>query len=110
MSWHFWQVKDLEQQQAASGKRYLEFLREPSLSSGLYVLKAGTVDEQTPHRADELYYVLKGKARMRCGIGDAAEDQPVGPGSVIFVEARAEHRFHDIEEDLLVLVFFGAEE
>jgi mannose-6-phosphate isomerase-like protein (cupin superfamily) len=110
MSWHFFHVKQLEQEQAQSGKRYLEFLREPSLSSGLYVLKAGVTDEQTPHRADELYYVLHGRARMRCGIGDAAEDQAVGPGSVIFVEARAEHRFHDIEEDLVVLVFFGAEE
>ena len=31
-------------------------------------------------------------------------------GSVIFVEARAEHRFYDIEEDLLVLVFFAPAE
>jgi len=39
-----------------------------------------------------------------------AEHADVVTGSVIFVEARAEHRFYDIEEDLLVLVFFAPAE
>jgi mannose-6-phosphate isomerase-like protein (cupin superfamily) len=110
MSWHFFTIKELEQQRAESGLRYLEFLREPNISSGVYVLPAGASDEQKPHHEDEIYYVLRGRAHMKVGIGGAAEDHPVGPGSVIFVEARAEHRFHSIEEELVVLVFFGPEE
>jgi quercetin dioxygenase-like cupin family protein len=43
---------------------------------------------------------------MRVG----AESQPVGAGSVIFVEARVEHRFYDIAEELVVLVFFAPAE
>jgi mannose-6-phosphate isomerase-like protein (cupin superfamily) len=31
----------------------------------------------------------------------------VGPGSALFVPANEPHRFHDIAEDLAVLVFFG---
>ena len=38
------------------------------------------------------------------------EHEEVRAGSVIFVEARAEHRFYDIQEQLEVLVFFAPAE
>jgi len=38
------------------------------------------------------------------------EDREVRPGSVVFVPARAEHRFHDILENLAALVFFAPPE
>ena len=53
-----------------------------------------------------MYYVVSGRARMT--IDD--QEQPVKSGSVIFVAARQKHRFHDIEEDLTVLVFFAPAE
>ncbi len=37
-------------------------------------------------------------------------DQPVKSGSVVFVEANAQHRFHLISEDLTTLVFFAPAE
>ena len=43
---------------------------------------------------------------MRAG----AEDQSVGEGSIIFVAAGVEHRFYDITEELVVLVFFAPAE
>lgn len=89
-----------------SAQRYLEFLRVPSLSAGLYRLPAGGVDPQRPHAEDEVYYVLSGAATIRVG----AEDRAVQPGSVIFVEAGVEHRFHSITADLTVLVFFAPAE
>jgi len=58
---------------------------------------------QKPHKEDELYYVVSGRARMRV----RSEEQVVGPGSLIFVEAEAEHCFFDISEQLEVLVFFA---
>lgn len=93
-------------QQGDSRKKYLEFLRVPSMSLGLYVLPAGGADQQVPHTEDEAYYVIEGRAVMR--IGD--QDRVVSAGSVIFVAANVEHRFHDIEEDLKVLVFFAPAE
>ena len=52
------------------GRAYLEFLRVPAMSAGIYVLPAGAPDPQQPHREDELYYVVRGKAKMRLGTED----------------------------------------
>ncbi len=85
---------------------WLDFLRVPSLSVGLYFLKAGQTDPQRPHAEDEVYYVLNGKASFSAG----GETQAVAAGTLIFVERFAEHRFHDITDDLSVLVFFAPPE
>jgi quercetin dioxygenase-like cupin family protein len=99
-------AEEIEPQPGASGKPYREFLRVPAMSAGLYVLAAGASDSQRPHPEDELYYVIRGRARFRAG----EEDQEVGPGSVMFVSKELEHRFHAIEEELAVLVFFAPAE
>ena len=103
---HFFHINDLLRQRSEKGKRYFEFLRVPAMSAGMYVLPAGGTDPQKPHREDELYYVIRGRARMQIG----KEDAEVRSGSLIFVEARAEHRFYDIQEELEVLVFFAPAE
>ena len=103
---HFFELSELLKQRAENLKLYLEFLRVPAMSAGLYVLPAGAVDPQHPHSEDELYYVIKGRARMT--VGD--EEHAVTAGSMIFVEANQEHRFYDIMEDLVVLVFFAPAE
>ncbi len=89
-----------------SGQPYLEFLRVDSLSAGLYVLPAGGVDRQQPHTEDEVYYVASGRG----AIAVAGESRSVAAGSVVFVKAGVEHRFHSIEEELVILVFFAPAE
>jgi mannose-6-phosphate isomerase-like protein (cupin superfamily) len=103
---HFFHLDDLNRQRSAKGKLYLEFLRVPAMSAGVYVLAKGAGDPQKPHREDELYYVVRGRARMQIG----NEHAEVHTGAVIFVEAEAEHRFYDIQEELEVLVFFSPAE
>ena len=88
-----------------SGESYRQFLNAGSLSVGLYALPAGGEDPQQPHAEDEVYYVVAGRAVLRAG----AEDRPVSPGSIVFVAAGVEHRFHAITEDLSLLVFFAPE-
>ena len=102
----FKDLVSLAAERARRGDAYLEFLRVAAMSAGLYVLPAGGVDGQTPHGQDELYYVVRGKARMRAG----AEDRPLEAGTVVFVAAHVEHRFYDIVEELTVLVFFAPAE
>ncbi|MBA3336296.1 MAG: cupin domain-containing protein [Chloroflexia bacterium] len=97
---------EIEAAHAAAGRLYHEFLREPSLSVGLYVLPAGGTDPQSPHDQDEVYYVLRGHGQ----ISVAGETRAVGPGSVVFVGTRVEHRFSDITEELALLVFFAPAE
>ena len=106
MKVQFDRVAEINQQRSQSGKLYREFLRLPAMSAGLYVLPAGGADPQKPHHEDELYYVVRGRARFKAG----GEDQEVSAGSVIFVAAKVEHRFYGITEDLEVLVFFAPAE
>jgi quercetin dioxygenase-like cupin family protein len=96
----------LERERAQKKKPYLEFLRVPSMSAGLYVLSAAATDQQRPHHEDEMYYVVRGKARFRAG----DEEREVSAGSVLFVAAEVEHRFYDIAEELALLVFFAPAE
>src|SRR5205085_1832658 len=100
------ELAQLIEQQAVSGKAYLELLRVPALSVGLYVLPAGGVDGQQPHTEDEVYYVVRGAGAIRVG----EEDRSVGPGTVVYVPAAIPHRFHSIAEDLTILVFFAPAE
>ena len=88
-----------------SGEAYLQFLNAGSLSVGLYALPAGGDDPQQPHAEDEVYYVVAGRATLRVG----EEDRLVASGSIVFVAAGVEHRFHAIAEDLTLLVFFAPE-
>jgi mannose-6-phosphate isomerase-like protein (cupin superfamily) len=100
------EVDGIDAMRAATGELYHEFLRRDSMSAGLYVLRAREADPQTPHARDELYYVIRGHGRIR--VGD--EDRPVDPGSVVFVAAEVEHRFHTITSDLTILVVFAPPE
>jgi quercetin dioxygenase-like cupin family protein len=99
-------LAEVEEQRAKSGKSYREFLHVPAMSVGLYVLPVGATDRQEPHREDEVYYVLRGRARFKAG----AEDREVSAGSVIFVASEVRHRFYDISEELAVLVVFAPAE
>ena len=103
---HFFHIEEVSRERAEKGKLYLEFLRVPAMSAGVYVLPKGGTDPQRPHREDEMYYVVRGRARMQIGSNHAE----VHAGSAIFVEAGAEHRFFDIQEELEVLVFFAPAE
>ena len=96
---------EITKQQADSGKPYLQFINEATMSLGLYTLAAGSTDTQSPHAEDEIYYVVAGRG----AIVVAGERRPVQPGSIVFVAKEGEHRFVDIEEDLSLLVFFAPE-
>ena len=99
-------VDDLLADARHSADGYVEFLRVPALSAGVYVLAAGAVDSQTPHLQDEVYYVVRGRARFRHG----TEERSARPGDVLFVPAREPHHFHSIEEELVLLVVFAPAE
>lgn len=100
------ELADLIARRQATGAPYLAFLTVPDLSVGLYMLAAGETDLQHPHTEDEVYYVISGRGRIH--VGD--EDREVRAGSIVFVATAVPHRFHDITEDLTLLVAFGPAE
>jgi mannose-6-phosphate isomerase-like protein (cupin superfamily) len=101
-----YELAQLLSQRAASNKLYLEFLKVPDLSMGLYVLPAGGTDPQSPHTEDEVYYVVSGRAQVLV----AEENRDVQAGSIVYVAKNVAHRFHSIDEELTVLVFFAPAE
>lgn len=100
------ELADLISQRTAAGNAYLEFLKVPDLSMGLYVLRAGGTDGQSPHTEDEIYYVISGRAQVSVN----GEDRVVQAGSVIYVPKNVAHRLHSIEADLTLLVCFAPAE
>ena len=101
--WLHFDIDDVRAQRAGHGRPWQEFIRVPDLFTGLYEIPAGGEDGQSPHAADEVYYILSGRATALVE-GDRVA---VGPGSVLYVAKDKEHRFVDITEDLSILVFFA---
>jgi mannose-6-phosphate isomerase-like protein (cupin superfamily) len=95
------ELAQLISQRADSNNLYLEFLKVPDLSMGLYILPTDGTDPQSPHTEDEVYYVVSGRAQILV----ADENRDVQAGSIVYVEKNVAHRFHSIEEELTVLVF-----
>ena len=82
---------------------YVDFLRKEMLSLGMAIWPAGGEDTQEPHTEDEVYIVMAGRGVIRV----AQADRPVESGSVVYVGAGVEHRFHSVTDDLHVLVFWA---
>ena len=100
------ELRDLKRTHAATGEQWHEFLRVPDLSMGLYILSAGEIDPQMPHGEDEVYYVVSGRGQVTVD----GENRSVEAGSIIYVAKNVDHRFHSIEEELQILVFFAPAE
>jgi mannose-6-phosphate isomerase-like protein (cupin superfamily) len=101
-----WRLADLVPAGPLRERRYVELHRSADLSVGLYLLPRGADDPQQPHGEDEVYHVVRGRARFE----RAGRVMDVEPGSVLVVPAREPHRFRDVAEDLVVLVAFGPAE
>jgi mannose-6-phosphate isomerase-like protein (cupin superfamily) len=99
---HF-ELSELDPERDSDGHGYVDLLASDLLSVGYAVWPAGGEDRQRPHEEDEVYHVVAGRGSIRV----AGEDTTVGPGSIVYVAARVEHRFHSIVEELRVLVFWA---
>jgi Cupin domain. len=86
--------------------QYREHLRVADLSVGTYCIPVGGKDGQQPHSEDEIYVVMRGRARLQTDSGEV----DVGPDSVIYMPGRETHQFTEVSEDLSVLVVFAPAE
>lgn len=101
--WIHTSIDEVRAEREGHGRPWQEFIRVPDLFTGLYEIPAGGEDRQSPHDADEVYYIISGRATALV----EGERIAVEPGSVLYVAKDKEHRFVDITEDLSVLVFFA---
>jgi mannose-6-phosphate isomerase-like protein (cupin superfamily) len=101
------ELDDVVAQARSAPDRYAaEVLRSNLLSVGLYLVPAGGTDDQTPHLEDEVYYAVSGSGKLRVG----TEDHPVRAGTLLFVPAKVVHVFHEVSEELVLVVFWAPPE
>jgi len=100
-------VSEVSKLRQESGNTWLEFLDVAKLSMGVYHIPTGTNGREShdPHDRDEVYVGSAGKGRLTAG----GEQFEIGPGVIVYVKAGVEHHFHDVEDDLTVLVFFAGD-
>ncbi len=101
--WLHFDIEEIRAERAEHGRPWQQFMQVPDLFAGLYEIPVGGEDGQAPHEADEVYYVLGGRATAVV----EGERIPVAEGSVLYVAKDKDHRFVDITEDLSLLVFFA---
>lgn len=99
-------VEQVVSELKASSHRYTKLLDRPSMSAGVYILPSGAVDTQRPHERDEIYYVISGSGKLLVD----SDTLVAAPGVALFVAAKADHRFVEIDDDLELLVVFGGAE
>ena len=86
--------------------QYREHLRTAGMSVGTYCIPVGGKDDQQQHGQDELYVIVRGRAKLLTDEGMF----DVGPGMVIHVAAYEVHQFTDVSDDLSALVVFAPPE
>lgn len=86
----------------AERKRFANLLTRGELEVEYYAPHGS--DPQQPHKRDELYFIAAGTGEFVCN--DARV--PFSPGDVLFVPARAVHRFENFSSDFGTwVVFYG---
>jgi quercetin dioxygenase-like cupin family protein len=98
-----WSLADALAAHRKAGGAYYQFFAVPEMSAGIYTLAAGSIDGQAPHVEDEIYYIVSGRGQIFID----GTSRPFETGATIFVAREVEHRFHDITEDLTILVIFA---
>jgi mannose-6-phosphate isomerase-like protein (cupin superfamily) len=102
--WRVGVTEALEKLPGPRGERFATVLAHGSLDIEIYAPRGS--DPQKPHTRDEVYVVVQGRGQF--SNGDRVDR--FGPGDVLFVPARAEHRFESFTDDLVVWVmFYGPE-
>jgi mannose-6-phosphate isomerase-like protein (cupin superfamily) len=81
------------------------FLNTKSLEAGIIRLREGQIDTQSRHSMDEIYYVIEGKGL----IDISGKNHQINRGSLVFVPAHTEHRFHGNKGEIIVLYIFAKE-
>lgn len=91
--------------------KQLTFLKVKSktrnkLSMGIQMLVKGDDYMEPAHVNGEVYFVLKGNAKLRIG----KKIFKASPGMALYVPSRVKHRFYDVKKEFVFLfIFAGAD-
>jgi mannose-6-phosphate isomerase-like protein (cupin superfamily) len=94
----FFTLSALLEQARLAERHAVAFHESATWAAGVLHLGQAQHDAQGRHAQDELYLVLRGEGVLR--IGD--DRHPVAPGDFWFVPAGVEHRFEELQHELVV--------
>jgi mannose-1-phosphate guanylyltransferase len=97
-------ISELVDQLESSDRHYVEVLTEDSIQAEL--ARYPNPEPKTPHKEDELYFIISGSGMVHVG----SETHAVEEGDVVFVEQGLEHDFFDVDEEITALVVFAGTE
>jgi mannose-6-phosphate isomerase-like protein (cupin superfamily) len=84
------------------GKQFATVFEHGTLEVEIYAPRGN--DPQSPHRRDELYFVVAGNGEYVCD----DTRQSFGPTDLLFAAAGVSHRFENFSDDLtLWVIFYG---
>jgi len=98
--------KYLKKIRGKSSNRFQAFVRSEKLSMGIQLLKKGEDYGEPHHHNDEVYFILKGHARLHIG----GKDFKASPGMAFFVPRKIIHRFYDVKNELVFLFIFAGKD
>lgn len=107
-------MKQIDRSGVISLAEGLDLIADADGNRAAVMLVRGTLDvklvlpvapnEQTPHRQDEIYFVIRGEGTLV----HEGEDSRFQEGDLLFVAAGTEHHYESFSEDLaLWRVFYG---
>jgi mannose-6-phosphate isomerase-like protein (cupin superfamily) len=79
------------------------FLNRQNIAMGVLVLAPGQEDTQTPHDADEMYFVIRGDGYLKIDNKDYAVYEEMA----YYVQKNISHKFFGNKKELVVLYFFS---
>ena len=101
-----WNIDTLKPLIGKDGHQYHTFFENAAMLVEYLEYPAGHIDPQQPHEWDELYYIISGQSEFTAD----GVTRSIKAGDNIFVAAHIVHKFHNITEDLSVIVFFSKQE
>jgi mannose-6-phosphate isomerase-like protein (cupin superfamily) len=94
----------VEQLKKEAKNRFTTLMMHGSMRVEYYAPRG--IDNQTPHKQDELYIIVSGSGYFLRN----NESIEFGPGDVLFVPAGMEHRFESFTDDFATwVIFYGSE-
>lgn len=84
-------------------ERSKTFIRGKKLSIGIQLMKKGDEYGEPAHHNGEVYFILKGNARLRIG----KKEFKVSQGMAMYVPAKVRHKFYDVRKEFVFLFIFA---
>ncbi|MFN3654824.1 MAG: cupin domain-containing protein [Candidatus Nitrosotenuis sp.] len=79
------------------------FLNRENIAAGVLVLQPHEEDSQTPHDADEVYFVVRGDGYLKIN----NKDYEVSEGKAFYVQKNVPHKFFGNKKEIIALYFFS---